>query len=143
MVHCVYYRLIYYVTDAPTVVQADPDRPDGWLQRPCAQLGGTPRPCPDFVDGWHTNARKCCVQAPGGLTDEDRQKLAALNRRTQEGDKKSRFESVLAELEFIEWPPLGQAAVDTFVVIAIVLGSSAFLFVVNSVLAEGAKRIFA
>lgn len=83
------------------------------------------------------------MQAPGGLTEDDRQKLAALNRRSQSGEKKGRFESVLAEIEFIQWPPLGQAAIDTFVVIVIVLGSSAFLFVINSVLAEGAKRIFA
>ena len=88
-----------------------------------------------------------CLQAEssatGGLSDEDRQKLAALNRRSQVADKKGRIESVLAELEFIEWPPLEQAAVDTFYVIMIVLGSSAFLFLINSVLAEGSKRLFA
>lgn len=81
-----------------------------------------------------------CMQ---GFTADEQAKLDALKRSPKPPEKGSRFESVLAELEFIEWPPLQQAAVDTGYVLLIVVGASAFLFAINSVLAQAAQRLFA
>lgn len=50
--------------------------------------------------------------------------------------------SVLAELQYIEWPKPQAAAADTAIVIVIVLGSAAFLFALNSVLTKLAELIY-
>ena len=57
-------------------------------------------------------------------------------------DADNLLSSVLAELQFIEWPKPRQAAIDTAIVIAIVVGSSGFLFVLNGILTEISKLLF-
>jgi preprotein translocase SecE subunit len=76
------------------------------------------------------------------LSDDERAKLAALKRKSRVEEKQNIVQSVLSELQFIEWPAPRQAAVDTAVVMAIVVGSSVFLFAVNSLLTEAAKLLF-
>lgn len=49
---------------------------------------------------------------------------------------------VLQEARLIEWPSLQQALGDTVLVVAIVLGSAALLFAVNTLLADVSKAIY-
>ena len=49
---------------------------------------------------------------------------------------------VLQEARLIEWPSLQQALGDTVLVVAIVLGSAALLFAVNTLLADLSKAIY-
>jgi preprotein translocase SecE subunit len=91
----------------------------------------------------HVLVQEAGVVKGDGLTDEERGKLEALKKvRAQPKEPDNIVSAVLSELQYIEWPKPGQAAVDTGVVIAIVIGSSAFLFALNGVLTEVSKVLF-
>jgi preprotein translocase SecE subunit len=76
------------------------------------------------------------------VSDENQAKLDALQQAMQAKDKPGRIQSVLEEIQYIEWPHPLQAASDTAVVIAIVVSASAFLFVLNTLLTELSKLLF-
>ena len=60
----------------------------------------------------------------------------------QASSEPNRAQKVFDELQQVQWPSRKQAAVDTAVVLAIVFGSSVFLFFLNGLLAEVSKLIF-
>ena len=76
------------------------------------------------------------------MSNADRAKELMSKRPKKPEDTDNIVSAVLAELQFIEWPKPKQAAVDTAIVIAIVLGSSGFLFALNGVLTEISKLLF-
>lgn len=52
------------------------------------------------------------------------------------------IEGALSEVELIDWPKPGKAAIDTVYVLVIVVGASAFLFGLNAVLSEVSKQLY-
>jgi len=77
------------------------------------------------------------------FSEEEIAKLAALKRaRDKDGKKMSVIEGALSEVELIDWPQPGKAAVETVYVLVIVVGASAFLFGLNAVLSEVSKQLY-
>lgn len=77
------------------------------------------------------------------FSEEEIQKLAALKRaRDKEGKKMGAIEGALSEVELIDWPKPGKAAIETLYVLVIVIGASAFLFGLNAVLSEVSKQLY-
>lgn len=52
------------------------------------------------------------------------------------------LQNAFREIGEIDWPAPGQAAVETLYVIAIVVGSSAFLFGLNGLLTELSRKLY-
>jgi preprotein translocase SecE subunit len=92
-----------------------------------------------------SQAARNAAGAAGALTGADLARLAAARRATAgtpEPVGTGGIADVFEEARLIEWPSPARALADTALVVAIVAGSAALLFVVNSGLTDLAKAIY-
>jgi preprotein translocase SecE subunit len=57
-------------------------------------------------------------------------------------EKPGMVQGALAEVELIDWPRPGRAAIETLYVLAIVVGASAFLFGLNTALTQLSRSLY-
>jgi preprotein translocase subunit SecE len=61
---------------------------------------------------------------------------------TNNKEKQNVLQGAIGEISEIDWPAPRQAAIETLYVMAIVIGSSAFLFGLNGLLTELARELY-
>ena len=81
--------------------------------------------------------------ADSGFSEEELNRLAALKQAKNSGDPEGGMvQGALSEVSLIDWPAPAKAAVETIYVLLIVVGATAFLFGLNGVFTEVAKKLY-
>lgn len=77
------------------------------------------------------------------FSEAELSRLAALKQAKNSGDSEGGMvQGALSEVSLIDWPAPAKAAVETVYVLLIVVGASFFLFGLNGVFTEVAKKLY-
>jgi preprotein translocase subunit SecE len=81
-------------------------------------------------------------EADSAFSEQELARLAAIKQAKSSGENEGMIQGALSEIGLIDWPQPAKAAVETVYVLGIVIGASAFLFGLNTVLTEVSKQLY-